>query len=253
VTAPLLVVTGGASGIGEATARRFAEAGWRVLVADKNGSGAQTIAREVGGTGLACDVSREDDVRALGMAIDDLGTAPRALVHAAGITHPMVAPEEMSPELFRQVVDVDLVGTFLICKEIGRRMVAGGGGSIVTIGSSAVTTVLRLHAYGPAKTGVVQLTRQLAREWGRQGVRVNAISPGYVLTPPLADAIRKGLRSADKLKSMSVQDRIMEPSEIAAGAFFLCSDDARGITGHNLVMDAGWAVNGHWSVAPGEE
>ncbi|MFV0246014.1 MAG: SDR family oxidoreductase [Qingshengfaniella sp.] len=234
------VVTGGARGIGAACAQRFAQGGWRVLVADQDIAG-------VTGPAFTCDVANEDEVSALTEWVDSHGT-PTAVLHAAGISHPMLAPADLTVQDFRRVVDVNLTGTFLICRAFAARM-RQSQGSLISIASMTATNVLRLHGYAPSKAAVLQLIRQLAREWGRDGIRVNAISPGYVATAPLLAAFANGQRSEARLRAASLQDRILDPAEIAETAWFLCSDGARGITGQNIVVDAGFSLNGPWDMA----
>jgi len=237
---PIVVITGGAKGIGRACATRFADGGWKVLIADLDISNTT-------GTAFACDVSNQEDVRLLTEWVDSYGV-PTAVIHSAGISHPMLEPDELTAKEFRHVVDVNLTGTFLICRAFAARM-RRAGGSLVNIGSMTATNVLRLHGYAPSKAAVLQLTKQLAREWGGDGIRVNAISPGYVLTEPLVMAFASGQRSEAKLRSATLQDRILEPSEIAETAWFLCSAAARGITGQNIIVDAGFSLNGPWDMA----
>jgi len=161
---------------------------------------------------------------------------------------------DIKDEAFDKIMGSNVKSNIWLCALAIPQMAERGNGSVViisSIGGLRGSTVI--GAYGISKAADFALCRSLAGEWGPKGVRVNCVSPGYVLTPPLAEAIRKGLQSAEKLRALSVQDRLLEPSEIAAGVFFLSSDDALGITGHNLVIDAGWSVCGHWTVPTGEQ
>jgi NAD(P)-dependent dehydrogenase (short-subunit alcohol dehydrogenase family) len=128
----------------------------------------------------------------------------------------------------------------------GERMARRGTGAIINIASITSTRSVPLHAYAPAKAAVLSITQCLAAEWGRSGVRVNAISPGYTLTEALQAAIDRGDRNPDDLTSQSAMGRLVDPAEIADAAGFLLSDAARAITGINLPVDAGWLAGSTW-------
>ena len=128
-------------------------------------------------------------------------------------------------------------------------MVAGGGGAIVNIASMAYAAPVRLHAYGPAKAGVVALTAQLAMEWGRDGVRVNAIAPGNVLTERLAGMLEAGERDPLWRNRLTTTGRMTLPHEVATAAAFLLSSDASAITSQTLHVDSGQSVSGYWTLS----
>lgn len=248
-----ILVTGAATGIGAACARLFVERGARVVLGDLPDSTVADTARALGAEHVAFDVTVEAEVQSAVEHLTADGTQITGLLHAAGITQPMVAPTEIDAELFRRVVDIDLLGTFLVNKHVGARMVSHRGGSIVNIASMAYTALVRLHAYGPAKAGVVALTGQLAREWGRDGVRVNAIAPGYTETEALRAMIDQGVRNPKWILRLSALGRITQPSEIATAAWFLLGSDSSAITGHTLHVDSGQEVAGHWALSVPEE
>jgi NAD(P)-dependent dehydrogenase (short-subunit alcohol dehydrogenase family) len=151
-------------------------------------------------------------------------------------------------------MSVDLLGTFLINKYIGAAMTEAGRGAIVNIGSMAYAAPVRLHAYGPAKAGVAALTRQLAMEWGRRGVRVNAIAPGNVLTQRLQSMLDQGERDPLGWRNrLTARGYMVAPREIAAAAWFLLSDDASAVTGQVLHVDAGQSVSGFWLLSVAEQ
>ncbi len=242
----IAVVTGGASGIGEATARLFAARGARVVVADLNEGGANEVAGEIGGVAMAVDVTDEAAVEAMAARVEaELGPAD-VVVTSAGITQRPLPPEELRQEIWDKVLDVDLKGTYLTCLAFGRRMAVRGSGAIITIASITGMRATPLHSYAPAKAAVINLTAGLAAEWGRSGVRVNTISPGYTLTPLLQTAIQRGQRDPALLNENSALGRMVRPEEIAQAAAFLASEEASAITGINLPVDAGWLTAGPW-------
>ncbi|MBX6370248.1 MAG: SDR family oxidoreductase, partial [Rhodospirillales bacterium] len=168
------------------------------------------------------------------------------LVTSAGVIQVPLPPEELSLADWDQVVAVDQRGVYLSCVAFGRRMAKRGRGSIVNIASVAGLRSMPLHAYAPAKAAVIAMTESLAAEWGRSGVRVNAVAPGYTLTPALKAAIDAGKRDPSRLAENSALGRLVEPDEIADAVAFLCSDDAKAITGVTLPVDAGWLVAPSW-------
>ncbi|MFV0375010.1 SDR family NAD(P)-dependent oxidoreductase [Microbacterium sp.] len=244
-----ILVTGAATGIGAACARLFVERGARVVLADLPGSVVADTAAALGAPHVTFDVTEEQQVADAVAGLTADGTRLGGLLHGAGITQPMVGPDDIDADLFRRVVDIDLLGTFLVDKFVGAHMVAHGGGAIVNIASMSYTALVRLHAYGPAKAGVVALTGQLAREWGRDGVRVNAIAPGYTETEALRSMIDQGVRNPKWILRLSALGRITQPSEIAAAAWFLLGPDSSAVTGHTLHVDSGQEVAGHWALS----
>jgi NAD(P)-dependent dehydrogenase (short-subunit alcohol dehydrogenase family) len=132
------------------------------------------------------------------------------------------------------------------CLTFGRRMATAGRGAIVNIASVTSFRSVPLHAYAPAKAAVVSITECLAAEWGRSGVRVNAVAPGYTLTPALQAAIDAGERDVAVLAQNAALGRMVAPEEVAKACRFLVSDDAAAITGVTLPVDAGWLVATSW-------
>jgi len=241
-----VVVTGGASGIGAEICRFAAEARATVVVADLDADRAGTVAREVGGHAVQVDVTAEDSVTAAAATVEaEIGPVD-LLVTSAGITQPPATPEDLAQATWDAVLDVDLRGTWLCATAFGRRMAVRGHGSIVTIASIAGMRSMPLHSYTPAKAGVIALTADLAAEWGRSGVRVNAVSPGYTLTPLLQEQIDNGDRDTAALAGESALGRLVRTDEVARAVLFLGSEDASAITGVNLPVDAGWLVTPSW-------
>lgn len=239
-------VTGGGSGIGEACARALAAAGARVAVIDLRAEDAQRVAGEIGGMAVAADICDAEAIERAAAAVDaELGPVD-ILVASAGIAQPARPPESLRQTTWDKIVAVDLRGTWLTCVAFGTRMAGRGRGSIVNIASVAGCAGTPLHAYGPAKAGVIAMTANLAVEWGRSGVRVNAVSPSHTLTPYVRNAIETGARDPKELSENTALGRIITPEEVAGPVLFLASDAASAITGINLPVDAGWLAVGGW-------
>lgn len=242
----IVIVTGGASGIGEACVRMLAARGAMVWVADKRLEAAERVAAQVRGKALCIDVADEDDVgRAIRQAESE-GPVD-ALVNCAGILQRTLPPGELSMKEWDLVMRVDLRGTYLCCAALGPIMAVRGRGVIVNIASVAGIQSAPLHGYGPAKAAVIHLTKCLAAEWGPRGVRVNAVSPGFTDTPALKKGIEAKNLDLDDMVVGSAIGRLVHPDEIAAAVTFLASDLASGITGINLPVDLGYLVATPWS------
>jgi 3-oxoacyl-[acyl-carrier protein] reductase len=243
-----VVVTGGGSGIGRATAQRAAREGAKVAVLDVHGDSAEEtvglIAEESGeGRAYPCDVSDAVSVEATLADIGrDLGRVT-GVVTAAGIFHPpdLQPAHQVTIDDFMHVLGVNLVGTFAVIK-YALPMLIDGGGSVVTIASTAA---IRGHGFGAgytaAKGGVDALTRLLALQYGPQHVRVNCICPGGVNTGMSAGAF-----TSDEAKARAKQripiGRYAEPDDIGDVAIFLLSDDARYVTGQTLPVEGGATI-----------
>ncbi len=240
------VVTGGASGIGAACCRELAARGATVIVLDRDETRAKAVAAEVSGHGWTVDVGDEVGVEACAGAIEQAHGAVGVLVNSAGVLQVPLPPEQLSMASWDDVVRIDQRGTYVASVAFGRRMAQRGRGSIINIASVAGMRSMPLHAYAPAKAAVIAMTECLAAEWGRSGVRVNAVSPGYTRTPALQDAIDKGERDVSTLTGNSALGRMVEPEDIARAVAFLASADASAITGANLPVDCGWLVAPPW-------
>ena len=236
-----VLITGGASGIGAATAARFLEEGARVVVLDRDDIARQRIAQELPGLSgtIGADVS---DPEAVARAFDELDAILQGvdvLINNAGISvqNPFM---QITPEQWQQVVGVDLNGVFFVAQQAARRMLAQGSGVIINMGS---TNALRGYAwyadYNAAKAGVLALTQTMALELAPT-VRVTAVCPGYVLTPmQAAEYTPEMMRAVDSNIPLGRQ---AHPDEIAALFAFLASDDASYITGHHYIIDGGEAI-----------
>ena len=242
----IAVVTGGASGIGEGCARRLAEGGAKVIIADINLKKAKEVAATINGHAMEIDVADDKAVEQFAETCEsDIGPVS-SVVTSAGVLQPPLPPDKLSLETWDRVMNIDFRGTYLTCRAFGPRMAKRGRGSIVTIASITASLSVPLHSYAPAKSAVVSLTRTLAAEWGRSGVRINAISPGATWTAALEEAVAKGERNVKGLEEVSCMGRLLTTAEIGNAAAFLCSDQSSGITGIDLVVDAGWIAGGTW-------
>ncbi|MFF5306391.1 SDR family NAD(P)-dependent oxidoreductase [Streptomyces sp. NPDC013161] len=234
------VVTGAGQGIGRAIAVALAARGVRVVVTDRNTETGTAVAKEVGGEFLPLDVS---DPRAVaGVAGEVVRRFDRVdvLVNNAGIAHEDDALD-VTDEVWHRVLDVDLTGTFVACREFGHHFVRGGSGSIVNISSIAafIGSNPEYHvAYDVAKAGVSQLARSLAVEWAQYGVRVNAVAPGRTRTPILDTVGMDDPRRMTQWIDQIPMGRLLEAEEIAAAVTFVALD-ATAMTGQTLLVDGG--------------
>jgi NAD(P)-dependent dehydrogenase (short-subunit alcohol dehydrogenase family) len=241
------VVTGGASGIGEACCRLLAARGAVVVVADIADDRAEAVARAIGGRAVHMDVGDEASVA---MAAGRIGRID-ILVNSAGVIQPPVAPEALPQAIWDRVVQIDLRGLYLCCARFGGGMAAQGSGAIVNMASTAGMLSMPLHAYGPAKAAVIALGEGLAAEWGPRGVRVNTVSPGFTLTPVLDAAFAAGTRDPAVLVRGTPLGRLVRPGDVAEAVCFLVSDAARSITGANLPVDCGLVAASGWQAFGG--
>ena len=242
----LAVVIGGGNGIGEATCGLMRARGWRVAVADKDPKAAQRVAAAVGGHAFPLDIAVEDDVERVAREIDSALGPAAALVVAAAIFQDALPPAQLPMAVWERTMQVNLTGTYLANRAFGTRMAEAGRGSIVNIASIAAIGSMPVHAYGTSKAAVVALTSNLAGEWGRAGVRVNAVSPGSTLVARVEERIRSGRYAGDP-GAFTALGRMVRPTEVAEAIEFLASDRASAITGVNLVVDAGWHVAATWA------
>jgi NAD(P)-dependent dehydrogenase (short-subunit alcohol dehydrogenase family) len=236
------VVTGGASGIGEATARRLAADGCSVAILDLNAAAGEAVAGSIGQGArfYACDVADAKAVEAVAARVEaDLGPAG-ILVTCAGL---IPAPEsimEMDMAAHDRMWRVNYNGTVHCCRAFARQMIPRKAGAIVTIGSINSRLPLPIPAYNMGKAAVERLTQLLACELGRHGIRVNSVGPTYVMTPPLRAKVASGERDMNKIMAVHALPQLPEPADIANAIAFLCSDQAKAVTGILLPVDAGW-------------
>jgi NAD(P)-dependent dehydrogenase (short-subunit alcohol dehydrogenase family) len=233
-----VAVTGAAGGIGRVLSETLAADGLTVfgldLVPDPD--------PPHGVTSLAVDVTSGASFERAVAAIYEEASGPVDLVSCAGIVEGDVAAEDMTVEQFDAVLAVNLRGVFLGCQAFGRELLARGGGSIVNVASMSGNCVVnfpqRQCAYNASKAAVTALTKSLAVEWGPRGVRVNAISPGYVSTPLLDDKRHQFAQWKEGI----VLGRFAEPAEISKAVSFLLSVDSSYCCGTELVIDGGYSL-----------
>ncbi len=245
----IAAITGGALGIGRATARLFAAEGATVALGDVDVAGAEAVAKEIvagGGRALAVgmDVGDAGQVRDfVDRVVSELGRLDVMFANA-GIAHS--APFLEHPEAeWHRVLRVDLSGVFFCCQAAARQMVRQGGGRIIATASiNGFRGVENLVGYNVAKAGVIELTKTMAVELAKHHIAVNAIAPAQIdtrLTRSLPEEARR--RRVDRIP----MGRFGEVDEVARAALFLASDDASYVTGHTLAVDGGYLAGGLWS------
>ena len=253
------VITGGASGIGEATVRLFVEEGARVVIADIQDSKGETLADVLGGRAVYqhTDVSRDDDVEgAVGRAVTEYGQLD-CMFNNAGFGGAIGPIGEIPVDEYDITMNVLLRGVFLGMKHASRQMKSRGSGSIISTASVAGLSVgYGPHLYSAAKAAIIHLTRSVATELGESGIRVNCICPGGIATPifkgflpeaedvedaTVVEAIKPFLAAGNPLKRSGL------PEDIANAVAWLASDGSSFVNGHALTVDGGLVGGPLWS------
>ncbi|MES1935406.1 glucose 1-dehydrogenase [Salinisphaera hydrothermalis] len=238
------VVVGAGGGIGGAIAKTLAAAGARIVSLDRTLEIANRYAEYLGSSllsGFEIDIGDQASVASVANAVQQRFGPADILVNSAGVVDNTPA-EDMTAEQWRRVFGVNLDGLFWCCQCFGRQMLARNRGAIVNIASMSGMVVNKPQpqaSYNASKAGVIMLTKSLAAEWADRGVRINAVSPGYIGT----DMTRRGLEEPAWRQAwldMTPMARVGEPSEIANAVWFLASEAATFATGSNLVVDGGY-------------
>jgi NAD(P)-dependent dehydrogenase (short-subunit alcohol dehydrogenase family) len=250
VEGKVALVTGGASGIGRATALTFAREGAKLIIADMNADGGQQTVHmitENGGEAIfvQTDVTQATAVEALiSKAVEIYGRLDCAH-NNAGIAGRIRAPLHECPEdVWDQVLDINLKGVWLCMKYEIIQMLTQGGGTIVNTASimGLVGSWSGTAAYNASKHGVVGLTKTASLEYARAGIRVNAVCPGYIRTPLIEHALQSRPEMEDQILVRHPVGRMGRPEEIAEAVVWLCSDAASFVTGHTMTVDGGYVA-----------
>lgn len=240
------IVTGGGQGLGREMALALAEAGADVAVVQRRVGVAEQTAEEIRKLGrdsfaMKVDVSKTEDVRNMVAVAKDRFGEIDILINNAGIAHHVPAAE-LSEEDWDRMIDINLKGVFLGSQMVGREMIKQRKGSIINIASMSGFIVNRPQPqahYNTAKAGIVMLTKSLAMEWAKYNIRVNAIAPGYIKTPLLAQNLGPGKIGEEWVK-LTPMGRLGEPFELKGLALFLASKASSFVTGTTIVIDGGY-------------
>ena len=240
------LITGGGSGIGKASCLLFAREGAKVVVIDLNSGTAESTAGEIRNSGgearaYAADVSKEKDAEAMIRFAEKTYGSLTVVFNNAGIFHPKDDSVTTTAEdIWDRVIDINLKGVYLGCKYAVPALQRAGGGSIINTASfvAVVGAAAPQIAYTASKGGVLAMTREIAVEFARQNIRVNALCPGPVETPLLAELLSDPARRQRRLVHIPV-GRFARAEEIASAALFLASDESSYVTGTTFLVDGG--------------
>ena len=246
----LAVVTGAAQGLGLRTCALLARRGFRLLLLDQRDPQAAVAGLRAAGAaadGLCGDVVSEAFAEAAAAWVSANGGAAEVLVNNAGIS--LIRPAELTSAAdWRRVLDVNLLGPFLLSKALGAQMLARRRGSIVNVASVAgLAGIGHRSAYNASKHGLIGLTRTLAAEWGARGVRVNAVCPGWIKTEMDAQDQGSGAYSDADIVNRVPMGRFARPEDVAEAIAFLADEERSGfVNGISLPVDGGWIADASW-------
>jgi gluconate 5-dehydrogenase len=239
------IVTGASRGIGRAVALGLARAGADLVLAARSRGALDETAREVQALGrraigLPTDLARPEDITALREGAERAYGRVDVLVNNAGVNEALVPTSDLSLEEWNRTLAVNLTAAFLCCRAVGPGMVSRGRGAIVNVGSiMADVGMPRALAYCVSKAGLAALTRSLAAEWARSGVRVNLVAPGFVDTEMVA-AQREDEKARGYIEKRTLLRRFGTVDEIVGAVVYLASDASSYVTGTTLTVDGGW-------------
>jgi NAD(P)-dependent dehydrogenase (short-subunit alcohol dehydrogenase family) len=237
------IVTGASSGLGHRFARVLAAAGAHVVAAARRADLLEALATECGALAVPCDLTNDDEVqRLVAIAVAHWGRID-VLVNNAGVT--VTVPAEDEPlDTFRSVLDLNVSALFRVTQLVGRHMLEQRSGSVVNVASAmgfVAAAPLKQASYTASKGAVINLTRELAVQWARKGVRVNALGPGFFPTEMTASMLDDE-RSMSWVRSNSPIPRFGEEHELDGALLFLASDASSYCTGQTIVVDGGWTA-----------
>lgn len=245
-----VVISGGASGIGAAVARKTIATGASVAILDLNETRGHELTSELGPNSVfvSCDVTVELSLHEALSLITKTLAPVQGLVCCAGAAPVPLAIEETSLTEWSRILQTHLTGTFATCKVFGAHIAASGhGGAVVATASVLGFNSGPVLAYGAAKSGTINLTKALAVQWASRGVRVNAVAPGWTETPFLRPKERGEARDFTPILSASPQHRLLQPAEIAEVVWFLLSPASTAVTGSVIVCDGGTLAGAGWA------
>ncbi len=246
----VIVVSGGANGIGAEISARLAAEGARVVISDLNGAQAEARAASLGtgasgALGLACDITSPEQCEAVVQATVEKFGRLDGMVNCAGISKPHDSIT-LPPADWARMVDVQLSGAFYFAQACAKPMMESGGAIVFISSTNAEAAFPRRAAYCCAKAGVAMLTKVLAIEWAVNGIRVNAVGPAYVATEMTLRNIAAGNVNEAQIKARIPLGRLAQPADVADAVSFLLSEKASFITGHSLYVDGGWLAYGYF-------
>lgn len=241
------VITGGAQGLGAGTAAALAGQGARVFLLDLQEDKAQETAAQLPGdshVGLGCDVTSADERQRAVQRVHETAGQIDVLVNNAGIQYHSPA-EDIEEDKWYRLMEINLHAVLFMSRDVGRIMLQQRSGSIINIGSIAsVLSMPRRAPYVTSKTAIIGLTRTLAIEWASRGVRVNAVCPGYHMTPLLMDYINRGAIDGERIRKRIPMGRLGTIEDVGKAVLFFASSLSDYVTGQYLLVDGGYTVFG---------